>query len=43
MFLEHRSFPHFATCSNSYAFENLTKPCVHLKLTKCKVPSLMVV
>jgi hypothetical protein len=27
MFLEHWSFPHFATCSNSYAFEHLPKAC----------------
>ena len=34
MLLEHWSFPHFATCSISYAFEILTQACVHLKITK---------
>ena len=43
MLLEHWSFPHFATCSISYAFEILTQACVHLKITKCKVSLLMVV
>jgi hypothetical protein len=33
----------FHTFQHVYSFENVTKPCVHLKLTKCKVPSLMAV